>query len=47
MAIKNPAAFYSPNSETISTIDPEGLNFRVRNGNGCDPLGMTTGIFIS
>ena len=25
-----------------STIGPEGLNFRIRNGNGCFPLGMST-----
>ena len=26
-----------------STIGGRGLNFRVRNGNGCDPSPMTTG----
>ena len=25
-----------------STIGPEGLNFRVRDGNGWDPLGIAT-----
>ena len=25
-----------------STIDAEGLNFRVRDGNGCDPFAMAT-----
>ena len=30
-----------------STIGAEGLNFRVRNGNGCVPLAMATGILIS
>ena len=28
-----------PRSDPRSTIGPEGLNFRVRDGNGCDPLG--------
>ena len=28
---------------THSTIGAEGLNFRVRNGIGCDPLATTTG----
>jgi hypothetical protein len=32
-----------PGSYPPSTIGPERLNFRVRNGNGCFPLGMTTG----
>ncbi len=27
----------------LSTIGAEGLNFRVRNGNGCDPLAQVTG----
>ena len=26
-----------------SIIGPGGLNFRVRDGNGCDPSGMATG----
>ena len=29
-----------------SIIGPGGLNFRVRNGNGCFPSGMATGIRI-
>ena len=31
-----------PHSYPCSTIGPEGLNFRVRDGNGCDPLGIAT-----
>ena len=31
-----------PHSYPCSTIGPERLNFRVRDGNGCDPLGITT-----
>ena len=37
---KIPAAIYSPTQHPCSTIDPEGLNFRVRDGNGCDRLGL-------
>src|SRR5437868_10433074 len=32
-----------PHSFPCSTIDGIRLNFRVRNGNGCDPDPMTTG----
>ena len=32
---------YSP-TLSRSTIGVEGLNFRVRNGNGCDPLTIIT-----
>src|SRR2546428_14164983 len=44
-----PRGFYSrqrpslPHSCPRSTIGPERLNFRVRDGNGCDPLGKVTG----
>ncbi len=31
-----------PHSCPCSTIGPEGLNFRVRDGNGCGPLGIAT-----
>ena len=31
-----------PHSYPCSTIGPERLNFRVRDGNGCDPLGIAT-----
>src|SRR5437899_4437041 len=32
-----------PHSFPCSTIGGSRLNFRVRNGNGCDPAPMTTG----
>ena len=32
-----------PHSYLCSTIGAEGLNCRVRNGNGCFPLAKTTG----
>ena len=32
-----------PGPRDPSIISPEGLNFRVRNGNGCNPLGIATG----
>ena len=32
-------------SRNSSTIGAEELNFRVRDGNGCDPLGTVTGNF--
>ena len=32
----------SPIPCRITTIGPEGLNDRIRNGIGCDPLGMST-----
>ena len=32
-----------PHSYPCSIIGPARLNFRVRDGNGCDPRGMTTG----
>ena len=31
-----------PHSYPCSIIGPEGLNFRVRDGNGYDPLGIAT-----
>jgi hypothetical protein len=36
-----------PHSCPRSIIGDERLNCRVRNGNGCDPLSMTTGNLIS
>jgi hypothetical protein len=36
-----------PHSFPCSTIGGSRLNFRVRNGNGCDPAPMTTGILIA
>ncbi len=38
-----PAATYSPTPQRCSTIGPEGLSCRVRNGIGRFPPGMTTG----
>src|SRR5205807_6864134 len=35
-----------PHSFPCSTIGGSRLNFRVRNGNGCDPAPMTTGILV-
>jgi hypothetical protein len=32
-----------PPTQSGSTIGAEGLNFRVRNGIGCDPLALATG----
>src|ERR1700727_3407421 len=32
-----------PHTYACSTIGPTRLNFRVRDGNGCDPRGMLTG----
>jgi hypothetical protein len=40
-----PATTYSPNTELgVSTIGPDRLNGRVRNGNGCIPIGNITGL---
>src|SRR5947199_1620320 len=38
-----PAATYSPTRKPCSTIGSEGLNFRVRDGNGWDPFDVATG----
>jgi hypothetical protein len=38
-----PAATYSPTPQGCSTIGPEGLSCRVRNGIGRFPHGMATG----
>ncbi len=35
-----------PHSYPCSIIGPAGLNFRVRDGNGCDPRGMATRKFF-
>ena len=32
-----------PQSDECSTIGDEGLNYRIRNGNGCFPFSMATG----
>ena len=40
-----PAATYSANTGLgVSTIGPGDLNCRVRNGNGCNLSGITTGL---
>lgn len=38
-----PAATYFPTPERCSIIGSSRLNFRVRDGNGCDPTDTTTG----
>ncbi len=38
-----PLSRYSPTKEIGSTIAEAGLNFRVRNGNGCGPRSMESG----
>ena len=40
---KAPAASYSPTLKECSTIGSGGLNFRVRDGNGCGPSDVATG----
>ncbi len=35
-----------PHTFACSTIGAEGLNFRVRDGNGCGPFAMVTGNFL-
>ena len=43
-----PPSCYSPTKEIRSTIADVGLNFRVRNGNGCGPHSKDSGkIFFS
>jgi hypothetical protein len=42
-----PVTIYSPISKGYSTIDLEGLNFRIRNGNGCCPFSKATGKLIN
>ena len=39
-----PPSSYSPTGKPGSTIAEAGLNFRVRNGNGCGPCSMDGGI---
>jgi hypothetical protein len=43
-ANKVPPPSYSPTKKPGSTIADAGLNFRVRNGNGCGPRSMGGGI---
>ena len=40
---KEPAASYSRTGESRTTLGDGALNFRVRNGNGCDNSSMATG----
>ena len=40
---KKPAAPYSRTGESRTTLGDGALNFRVRNGNGCDNSSMATG----
>ncbi len=40
---KIPPSRYSPTQEMCSTIAEAGLNFRVRNGNGCGPRSIDGG----
>ncbi len=39
----NPATSYFPTPERCSIIGSNRLNFRVRDGNGCDPVDKITG----
>src|SRR5258706_15783919 len=39
----NPATSYFPTTESCSIIGSSRLNFRVRDGNGCDPTDNITG----
>ena len=43
LKIKKPAAPYSRTGESRTTLGEGALNFRVRNGNGCDNSSMATG----
>ena len=40
---KKPATSYSRTGESRTTLGDGALNFRVRNGNGCDNSSMATG----
>ena len=42
----NPATSYFPTSQQGSIIGSSRLNFRVRDGNGCDPTDKITGKLI-
>ena len=39
----DPATSYFPTIENCSIIGSNRLNFRVRDGNGCDPVDKITG----
>ena len=42
LARKSLATCYSPTGDSRSTLAAGVLNFRVRNGNGCDSTAMAT-----
>ena len=42
----NPATSYFPTTESCSIIGSSRLNFRVRDGNGCDPTDNITGKLV-
>ena len=44
--VLNPAAPTLPHSRPCSTIGAKELNFRVRDGNGCDLLAIATEIYL-
>ena len=41
------ATSYSRKGKAFTTIGAEKLNFRVRDGNGCDLLAIITGLFLN
>ena len=43
----NPATSYFPTPERCSIIGSSRLNFRVRDGNGCDPADKITGKLVN
>ena len=45
--VLNPAAPTLPHSRPCSTIGAKELNFRVRDGNGCDLLAIATEIYLN
>ena len=45
--IFSPATSYSRKGKAFTTIGAEKLNFRVRDGNGCDLLAIITGLFLN
>lgn len=42
----DPATTYFPTTESCSIIGSNRLNFRVRDGNGCDPVDTITGKLV-
>src|SRR5262249_52960405 len=43
LLLRIPATSYSPTRRPCSTIGAGGLNYRVRDGNGCVPSAIATG----